>query len=86
MGSIKSQIVSINRGCKVYEITTQLMQAMREQKSIMKMAFFYELMNVWKAMLVGYDLLDETELGKENEYKTIIKETNKVVAATIKLI
>lgn len=65
-GGIQSQICCINRGCEVYGIITKLMQTMREQKNIMKMPFYADLMNVWKAMLVGYDLLEETELGKNN--------------------
>lgn len=46
-----------------------LMQKMRETNIYYKMLFYWELINVWKAMLVAYDLLDESEIRiKEDEY------------------
>lgn len=69
VGSIQSQIVNINRGCEVYSMINSLMQKMRETDSYYKMPFYWELINVWKAMLVAYDLLDESEIRiKEDEY------------------
>lgn len=68
-GSIQSQIGCINRGCQVYGMITSLMQEMRDTDVHFRMPFFYELNNVWKAMLVAYDLLDESEIGiKEDIY------------------
>lgn len=68
-GNIQSQIVNINRGCEVYGMINSLMQKMRETDSYYRMPFYWELINVWKAMLVAYDVLDESEIRiKEDEY------------------
>ena len=61
-GSIQSQIMCINRGCEVYNMINQMMEKKRGMKSYLKVPFFYELTNIWKAMLVAYDLLDKKEI------------------------
>lgn len=58
-GSISSQIVCINRGCCAYGMINEMMEEMKKKDSYLKMPFFYELVNVWKAMLVAYGLMDK---------------------------
>lgn len=61
-GNIKSQTICINRGCTVYGIINELMETMRGMKSPIKMPFFYELINILKAMLLAYGLMDKNQL------------------------
>lgn len=56
---IDSKITCINRECGMYEMINQLMNFRREMKVPMKVPFYYELINVWKAMLMAYGLIDE---------------------------
>lgn len=63
-GSIASQIACINRGCSIYGMTNDLMEMMRNmEKMILKMPFYYELMSVWKAMLLAYGLMEQEEIS-----------------------
>lgn len=62
-GSIQSQIMCIRRGCTVYNMINEMMEKMRGMKSYIKMPFFYELINVWKAMLVAYGLMDKKDIN-----------------------
>lgn len=69
-GSISSQIACINRGCNIYGMTNDLMEMMRNmEKMILKMPFYYELMSVWKAMLLAYGLVEQEEIssGEQSE-------------------
>lgn len=61
-GSITSQIVCINRGCLVYDMVSDLFEYMRGQEPLMKMPFFYEMVNVLKSMLIAYGLMEKDEL------------------------
>lgn len=61
-GSITSQIVCINRGCLVYDMVSDLFEHMRGQEPLMKMPFFYEMVNVLKSMLIAYGLMEKDEL------------------------
>ena len=45
----------------------KLMEAMRGMETLMKMPFFYELVDVWKAMLLAYELLDENQIQYLNK-------------------
>ena len=62
-GSIESQVVCINRGCTVYGMINLMMEEMRGMRSYLKMPFFYELIDVWKAMLLAYGLIDESDIS-----------------------
>lgn len=64
---IQDKICCINRGCEAYEFTTKLMQEMREQRIVMKMLFYSELINIWKSMLLAYDLIDVSEIGVKKD-------------------
>ena len=39
------------------------MEEMRGMRSHLKMPFFYELVDVWKAMLLAYGLIDESDIS-----------------------
>lgn len=62
-GSIQSQIVCINRGCAVYSMINEMMKETRGMKAYIKMPFFYELINVLKAMLMAYGLIDKNDIS-----------------------
>lgn len=62
-GSIESQVVCINRGCMVYGMINSMMDEMRGMRPYLKMPFFYELVDVWKAMLLAYGLIDESDIS-----------------------
>ena len=62
-GSIQSQLICINRGCNVYGMINEMMEKMRGMESYIKMPFFYEMLNVWKAMLMAYGLMDKDEVN-----------------------
>lgn len=66
---LMSKISHLNRGCDIYGITSKLLQKMREQKAFLKIPFLFELMNVWKAMLLAYGLMDEKPLIVQNSMK-----------------
>ena len=59
--SIESQTMCINRGCRVYGMINALMEEMRGMKSYIRMPFYYELVDVWKAMLMAYGLMEKDE-------------------------
>ena len=61
-GSIESQMVCINRGCSVYALINEMMEEMRGMQSYMRMPFFYEMMNVWKAMMIAYGLKEKEDV------------------------
>ena len=45
-------------------MTNDLMEMMRNmEKMILKMPFYYELMSVWKAMLLAYGLMEQEEIS-----------------------
>lgn len=69
-GSISSQIVCINRGCCVYGMINEMMEEMKKKDSYLKMPFFNELVNVWKAMLVAYGLMDKEEISESDRKRT----------------
>ena len=56
-----TKISHLHRGCDVYEITSKLFKKMKKEKAFLKIPYFCELMNVWKAMLLAYELLDEKD-------------------------
>ena len=60
-----TKISHLHRGCDVYEITSKLFKKMKKEKAFLKIPYFCELMNVWKAMLLAYELLDEKSLSEE---------------------
>ena len=60
-----TKISHLDRGCDVYEITSKLFEKMKKEKAFLKIPYFCELMNVWKAMLLAYELLDEKSLSEE---------------------
>lgn len=60
-----TKISHLDRGCDVYEITSKLFKKMKKEKAFLKIPYFCELMNVWKAMLLAYELLDEKSLSEE---------------------
>lgn len=62
-GSISAQIVCINRGCYVYGMINEMMEEMKKKDVHLKMPFFYELVDVWKAMLVAYGIMDKEEIS-----------------------
>lgn len=64
-GTMEGQTMCINRGCRVYEMINQLMEAVRGNayRGHMRMPFFYEMVNVWKAMLLAFDLIEKEELS-----------------------
>lgn len=62
-GSIQSQSVCINRGCTVYGMINEMMEKMRGMKSYLKMPFYYEMLNVWKAMMMAYGLMDTEDVS-----------------------
>lgn len=62
-GGLESQIACINRGCNVYDMVNQLMELTRSMKRNAKMPFFYEVVDVLKAMLLANSLLDEGQLA-----------------------
>lgn len=64
-GSILSQIACINRGCDVYSMINSMLEKMRAMKMYIKMPFFFELISVWKAMLLAYGLMDKNEMASE---------------------
>lgn len=66
---LMSKISHLNRGCDIYGITSKLLQKMREQKAFLKIPFLFELMNVWKAMLLAYGVMDEKPLIVQNSMK-----------------
>lgn len=45
---------------------------MKKEKAFLKIPYFCELMNVWKAMLLAYELLDEKSLSVDNYDVTIM--------------
>lgn len=66
-GDIQSQITAIHRGCTVYNMVTELMETMRNQKVILKIPFFFEIDNILKAMLLAYGLMEEKQLSSPDE-------------------
>lgn len=62
-GSISTQIICINRGCYVYGMINEMMEEMKKKDAHLKMPFFYELVDVWKAMLVAYGIMDKEEIS-----------------------
>ena len=69
-GSISAQIVCINRGCYVYGMINEMMEEMKKKDAHLKMPFFYELVDVWKAMLVAYGIIDKEEISKCDRKKS----------------
>lgn len=69
-GSVESKISCINRGCNVYSMTSQLLEFVKEQKSIERIPLLNEMKSVWKAMMVAYEILDKEsiELLDKSEY------------------
>ena len=70
-GSISAQIVCINRGCYVYGMINEMMEEMKKKDAHLKMPFFYELVDVWKAMLVAYGIID-VHKSQGSEYPAVI--------------
>ena len=56
------QINLTHRNCDIYGMINDLMERLRATENPLKVPFFYELRNVWKAMLLAYGLIDKTEL------------------------
>ena len=56
------QINLTRRNCEIYGMINDLMEHLRKTNNRLKVPFFYELKNVWKAMLLAYGLLDTSEL------------------------
>lgn len=56
----------INRNCEIYEMINTLLEKLRSTKNPLKIPFLYELKNTWRAMLLAYGLISESEL----EYRT----------------
>lgn len=74
VGSISAQIVCINRGCYVYGMINEMMEEMQKKDSHLKMPFFYELIDVWKAMLVAYGIIDKEEISEFDRRKVYCSE------------
>lgn len=56
------QINLTHRNCDIYGMINDLMEHLRTTENPLKVPFFYELRNVWKAMLLAYGLIDKSEL------------------------
>ena len=63
-GSLESQISCINRGCEIYGMTNGLMECMRDQPIPLRMPFYQEIWNIWKAMYLAYDLMETKDLSE----------------------
>lgn len=74
-GVVDSQVVCINRGCMVYGMINSMMEEMRGMRSYLKMPFFYEFVDVWKAMLLAYGLIDESDISCLDKKDTIAGKT-----------
>lgn len=50
------------RNCEIYGMINTLMEHLRETKNPLKVPLFYELKNIWKAMLLAYGLIEKSDL------------------------
>ena len=69
---LESKTMCINRGCSVYETINTFMKKMKSLPGYLRITFFYELVDVWAAMLYAYGLFGDRELhyhdGTEDYY------------------
>ena len=52
----------INRNCAIYEMINDLLEKLRNTENPLKVPFLYELKNTWRAMLLAYEVIEESEL------------------------
>lgn len=60
--SIASKLLSINRGCHVYDMISDFMERFMQMNYFLKMPFYFELTNILSAMCLAYGLKEESEL------------------------
>lgn len=83
---VHDKIMSINRGCNMYDMVNALMEAVQKQKRYLKVPFRYEIINVYTAMLVAYGLLDEEDLNKSSDIQGFYGEDLEWISSISKLI
>ena len=67
------QIMLRNRNCGIYEMINELMELLRHTEKTYKVPFFYELTNIWKAMMLAYGLISEDDLSFEEHKEHLIE-------------
>lgn len=64
--SMQNQMMSMGRGCRIYDMINDSMEAMEKEKGFLKIPFYYELINVLEAMCLAYGLIEEDDLSDNN--------------------
>ncbi len=60
--SIESKLLSIERGCHIYDMISDFMEYCMQMKCFLKIPFYFELTNIFSAMCLAYGLKDEKDL------------------------
>ena len=67
VGSIRSEMSCINRGCNIYDMLNELMETARDMKPLITMPFIFEIHNVLKAKMLAYGMIEPNDLERLNK-------------------